>query len=309
MDVLSDILDLLQLRGSLYFRTAFSPPWSVAVPALGRAARFHLAIQGRCTVRIGAEREIQLNPGDLIVIPGGSGHVLSDGSGGAPAMLEDVLQQSGFDGEGVLAFGGTPQPDADTKLVCGHFTFAEGADHPLLRALPSHLLVTAELRARSPWLDELIRLIAGQMFAGVPGTKASVIRLSEALFIEVIRSCADQDETLRRVLAAVGDPRIGRALGLMHRRFDQDWTLEAIAREVGMSRSRFAEQFQGLMNCAPMSYLSDLRLHQARTLLAGTGEPIQTIAQRVGYQSPAAFSRAFSNRYGHSPKAVRQSSA
>ena len=83
MDVLSDILDLLQLRGSLYFRTAFSPPWSVAVPALGRAARFHLAVQGRCSVRIGTEREVQLNPGDLIVIPGGSAHVLSDGSGGA----------------------------------------------------------------------------------------------------------------------------------------------------------------------------------------------------------------------------------
>ena len=306
MDVLSDILDLLQLRGSLYFRTAFSPPWSVAVPPLRGAARFHLAVQGRCLVRIGPDRDVYLNPGDLIVIPNGAAHVLCDGPDAAPAALEAVLQESGFDGEGVLSFGGDPRPDADTKLVCGHFTFAEGADHPLLRALPSHLLVTAELRARAPWLDELMRLISRQMFAEAPGMKASVIRLSEALFIEVIRTCADQDQGLGKIVAAVGDPRIGRALGLMHRRPDRDWTLEAIAREVGMSRSRFAEQFQGLMNCAPMSYLSDLRLHKARTLLAGTGEPIQVIARRVGYQSPAAFSRAFANRYGHSPKAARQ---
>lgn len=306
MDVLSDILDLLQLRGSLYFRTAFSPPWSVAVPPLGRAARFHLAVQGRCLVRVGEDDAVQLNSGDLILIPGGAGHVLSDGSDAKPAALDEVLQRSGFSGEGTLVFGGEARADADTKLICGHFTFAEGVDHPLLRALPPYLLVTAELRAKAPWLDELLRLIARQMFAETPGMTASVIRLSEALFIEVIRSCADQDEALGKVVAAVGDRRIGHALGLMHRRLDQDWTLEGIAREVGMSRSRFAEQFQDLMNCAPMGYLADLRLQQAKTLLAGTSEPIQTIAQRVGYQSPAAFSRAFTNRYGHSPKASRQ---
>ena len=306
MDVLSDILDLLQLRGSLYFRTAFSAPWSVAVPPLGRAARFHLAVQGRCLVRVGAEHSVQLNPGDLIVIPNGHAHVLSDGAGTAPAELEDVLRQSGFDGEGVLVYGGESRADGDTKLICGHFAFAEGTDHPLLRALPAYLLVTAEMRAQAPWLDDLMRLIARQMFNESPGMTASVIRLSEALFIEVIRSCADQDPGLRSLLTALDDPRIGRALGLMHRGLEKDWTLEGLAREVGLSRSRFAEQFQALMHCAPMTYLSDLRLDKARVLLAATTEPVQTIAQRVGYRSPAAFSRAFASRYGHSPKAVRQ---
>ncbi len=309
MDALSDILDLLELRGTMYFRTSFSPPYAVAVPRHGRAARFHLVAQGRCHVGIEDRHSVTLNTGDLILIPNGAAHVLSDVPDRPATALEDVLEQAGYSGEGVLAYGGDPRPDGDAKLICGHLNFADGVEHPLLRALPSHLLVTAELRARSPWLDELMRLITRQMFAGSPGFTASVIRLSEALFIEAVRACADQDEGLRRVITAIGDPRIGRALSLMHRDLDQDWTLDRIAREVGMSRSRFAEQFQTLMGSAPMSYLSDQRLQKAMALLSGTGEPIQRVAARVGYQSAAAFSRAFSNRYGHSPSDVRRAVA
>ena len=309
MDVLSEILDVLQLRGTLYFRTAFSAPWSVAVPSYGRAARFHLAVQGPCNVRVGDGDDVTLNTGDLIVIPNGAPHVLSDQAGRPPASLEDVLQRAGYTGEGVLVYGGGAEGEGETKLICGHLNFAEGVDHPLLRALPNYLIVTAEHRARTPWLDELMRLIARQMFAGTPGVNASVIRLTEALFIEVVRTCADQDESLRGILEAMADARIGRALSLMHRGLERDWTLDGIAREVGMSRSRFADRFHTLMGCAPMSYLADLRLQKAMSLLAGTAEPVQRIATRVGYQSPAAFSRAFASRYGHSPREARRASA
>lgn len=309
MDALSEILDVLQLRGSLYFRTAFTPPWSVAVPALGRAARFHLAVQGRCHIAIGENHAVTLEPGDMVLIPKGAAHVLRDRPGREPAPLEAVLQRAGYGGEGVLVYGGAAQAEGETKLICGHLDFAEGADHPLLRALPDCLLVTAELRARAPLLDELMRLIARQMFAEAPGATASVKRLTEALFIEVIRVCADQDPALGGILEATADPRIGRALCLMHRGLERDWTLERLAREAGMSRSRFAERFQSLIGCAPMTYLSDLRLQKARTLLAQTGEPVQRVAERVGYRSPAAFSRAFSGRFGQSPRALRQAPA
>lgn len=309
MDVLSDILDTLQLRGTLYFRTAFSSPWSVAVPAYGRSARFHLAVQGRCHICIGNDHDVVLEPGDLIIIPNGAAHTLCETPDVKPAELEDVLQQAGYTGDGVLVYGGEAAPDADTKLICGHLNFAETGDHPLLRALPPYLLVTAELRARSPWLDELMRLITRQMFADTPGTKASVIRLTEALFIEVVRTCADQDDTLRGIIEAMSDPRIGRALSLMHRQLTEDWTLASIAREVGMSRSRFADAFQTMLGCTPMGYLSDLRLQKAMTMLADTTEPIQSVAAHVGYQSPAAFSRAFSNRYGRSPREARRAAA
>jgi len=306
MDVLSDILDILQLRGTLYFRTAFSPPWSVAVPALQQAARFHLAVEGRCHVRIGADHHVVLNPGDMIVIPGGAAHTIADAPDAAAPPLEDVLQRAGYTGEGVLVYGGEADGDAETKLICGHLNFAAGASHPLLRALPDYLLVTPELRAQAPWLDELMRLITRQMFAGAPGAEASVIRLSEAMFIEVVRACAAQDQALQGVVDALADPRIGQALTLMHRRLGETWTLDRIAREIGMSRSRFAERFQSMMGCAPMSYLSDLRLQKAMNLLSASGEPVQRVAARVGYQSPAAFSRAFTSHFGCSPRDVRR---
>lgn len=306
MDVFSDILDLLQLRGTLYYRTAFTSPWGVAVPAYGRTARFHVVAQGRCHAIVAERHHVVLEPGDLIVIPNGAPHVICDTPETPPTALDDVLERSGYTGDGVLVFGGEPKGDADTKLICGHLSFAEGADHPLLRALPPCLVVSAEKRACAPWLDELIRMITRQMFAGTPGVKASVIRLSEALFIEVIRACADQDAALRGIIEAMGDPRIGRALGLMHRNLERDWTLDRIAREVGMSRSRFADRFQALMGCAPMTYLSDLRLQTARNLLTGTTDPVQRVAERVGYASPAAFARAFANRYGNSPSEVRR---
>ena len=306
MDVLSDILDLLQLSGTLYFRTAFSAPYSVAVPELAGAARFHLVVQGRCHVRVADADDVILEPGDMIVIPNGAAHVLSDEAGRPPETLDTVLQSAGYDGEGVLVYGGAAAGDADTILICGHFTFAEGADHPLLRALPAWLAVRAETRATSPWLDELMRLICRQMFADVPGTRASVIRLSEALFIEVLKACAGQNEALETLISGMNDTRIGRALGLFHRELHRGWTLESIAREVGMSRSRFADRFQRVVGCSPMTYLANLRLQKAMNLLSGTGQPIQTVAEQVGYQSPASFSRAFSSRYGCSPKDVRR---
>lgn len=310
MDVLSDVLDLLQLRGTLYFRTAFAAPFAVTVPAYGRAARFHLAVQGRCHVVIAEDEAVLLEPGDLILIPGGSPHVLCDQPDRPAAPLETVLQRAGYSGEGVLAYSEESDPTAElaaeTKLICGHLDFAAGADHPLLRALPGHLLVTAEVRAQAPWIDEIMRLIVRQMFAGPPGVTASVIRLTEALFIEVIRTCSEGDPALARIFEAMNDPRIGRALSLMHRSLQQDWTLERLAREVGMSRSRFAERFQSLVGVAPMSYLAELRLQKAANLLAGSVTPIQQVAAEVGYRSPAAFTRAFANRYGKSPRAARQ---
>ena len=310
MDALSDILDLLQLRGTLYFRTAFSPPWSVAVPAYGRAARFHLAAQGRCHMRIGADGDaVALNPGDMIVIPNGAAHVLSDRPDAAPAPLETVLERSGYGGDGLLVYGGEPRAEADTKLICGHFDFAGRGDHALLRALPDHLLGTAEVRLAAPWLDELMRLITRRMFAGEPGFATSVMRLSEALFIEVIRACAGQDPALAKMIEGLADPRIGRALSRMHREIEPGWTLDSLAAAAGMSRSRFADRFQALMGTAPMAYLTDLRLQKALQLLTGTAEPIQAVAARVGYQSPAAFSRAFANRYGRSPRDVRRDAA
>lgn len=305
MDVLDDILGTLDLKGALYFRTDFSAPWAVTVPDLAQAARFHLVIQGRCHVAFPSGASVDLGPGDLVLIPRGRSHVLADDAGRTAAPLETVLESVGYDGQGVLVVGGG-DPHAATQMVCGHFTFRHGADHPILRALPDHLLTTASMRARQPWLDETLRLVAQRVFSDVIGSSATVTRLSEVVFIELLRAGIAQSADLRSILEAFRDHQIGRALQLIHARPSEAWTVESLAAEVGMSRSRFAERFRDLMAVGPIAYLADWRLQKALSLLGDTRSSVQQVASQTGYQSSAAFTRAFSGKFGLAPTEYRR---
>ena len=308
LDILNDILDTLDLQGVFYFRTDFSAPWAVEVPDLAQAARFHLVVQGTCHARFASGAEVDLMPGDLVLIPRGRGHVLSDRADRAAAALETVLDQSGYDGQGVLVVG-QGDPRAATQLICGHFTFRQGADHPLLRALPEFLLTSAALRAKEPWLDEMLRLVTRQVFSQEIGAPASVTRLSEIVFIELLRVGIAQSPGLKSVLEAFRDRQIGRALELIHAEPGNAWTVESLANEVGMSRSRFAERFSDLMGQGPMAYLSDWRLQKALALLDRSRQSVQKIAVQTGYRSPAAFTRAFAGKFGLPPTEYRRNIA
>ena len=308
LDILNDILDTLDLQGVFYFRTDFSAPWAVEVPDLAQAARFHLVVPGTCHARFASGAEVDLMPGDLVLIPRGRGHVLSDRADRAAAALETVLDQSGYDGQGVLVVG-QGDPRAATQLICGHFTFRQGADHPLLRALPEFLLTSAALRAKEPWLDEMLRLVTRQVFSQDIGAPASVTRLSEIVFIELLRVGIAQSPGLKSVLEAFRDRQIGRALELIHAEPGNAWTVESLATEVGMSRSRFAERFSDLMGQGPMAYLSDWRLQKALALLDRSRQSVQKIAVQTGYRSPAAFTRAFAGKFGLPPTEYRRNIA
>lgn len=309
MDVLDDILDTLALKGALYFRTACTPPWAVAVPDYAAAARFHLVVQGSCHVGFDSGASVTLGPGDLVLIPRGRGHVLADRAGRPAPALETVLRESGYRGDGVLVVG-DGDPRASTQLICGHFSFRAGADHPLLRAMPEYLTVGAGQRAREPWLDEMLRLIARKMFAGDIGSTAAVTRLSEIVFIELLRVGVDQCDALKRLIDAFGDRQIGQALQLMHGEPGRAWTVDGLAAAVGMSRSRFAERFRDLVGQGPMAYLADWRLQRALALLERRPAcSVQQVASQTGYSSPAAFSRAFSGKFGVAPTAYRRRSA
>lgn len=303
-DILSDIFETIRLRGALYFRTDYSAPWAVTVPLLSNAARFHLVIQGRCHVELASGRSVDLGPGDLILIPRGLPHVLADQPGRAPAPLERVIQESGYDGRGTFILG-KGDPAAATQMVCGHLGFAEGADHPLLRALPEVIVMSPADRARNSLLDETLRLMVRRVFTDGLGKSAAITRLSEVFFIESIRASVEQCPELARIIAAMTDVHVGRALELIHQAPGRAWTVESLALEVGMSRSRFAERFSDLVGDGPMGYLADWRLQQALALLAKPRASVQEIAAKVGYQSPAAFTRAFTQKFGAPPSEFR----
>ena len=305
MDILGDVFSTLRLRGALYFRTDLSGPFAVKVPELGRAARFHLVVQGVCLVRVGSGETVTLHAGDLILVPAGRDHTLSDAPCDAAPDLETVLSDAGYDGRGVLTVG-DGDPAAATQMVCGHLTFRDGADHPLLRALPDSLVTRSADRAKEPWLDEILRLITRRIFLPTPGSEAAVIRLSEALFIELIRFSAQQHPAMASLIAAVEDPQIGRSLTAIHERADANWTVQSLAAEAGMSRSRFAERFRTLIGMSPMGYLSEWRLQKALAMLDESRCSVQQVAARTGYQSPAAFTRAFAAKFGAPPSEYRR---
>lgn len=304
MDLLSDILDSLSLQGQLYFRTCFNSPWSIGVPTYAKAIRFHYALQGECYVRAGNEEPVYLRQGDLVLVPAGAAHVISDTPERRPVELEAVMQDSGYTGLGTFIVGAGSK-NAATQLMCGHFSFAEGSSHPLLRSLPSIIHVSASIRSSTFWLDEALRLMARQMADDNPGSMAVVRRMSEIIFIETVRSCASQAKQLGGLMEALSDPKISRAIQAMHRDVSIQWTVEALAGEAAMSRSRFAARFQELVGCGPLTYLSEWRLQKACAMLRNGTVSIQEIAGRIGYQSPAAFTRAFANMFGESPTSFR----
>ncbi len=305
MDILDDILATLDLRGALYFRSDFSSPWSVRVPELAHAARFHFVVQGECHVLVADTYRVHLATGDLILVPRGRSHILADREAEEAPALEQVLEQSGYDGRGVLVVGAGDEAAA-TRTVCGHFTFRQGADHPLLRALPDYIVLTSDERVRHPLLDQILGLIAERLFGEVMGSEAAVIRMSEIVFIELLRVGIGQDTRLREILEGFRDKHIGQALNLIHEDPAQAWSVESLASAAGMSRSRFAEYFSAKMGVGPMAYLTDWRLQKALPLLGDVRISVQQVAGKVGYKSPASFSRAFTTKFGMSPSDYRR---
>lgn len=307
MDILSDIFETVQLRGTLYFRTDFSHPWGVTVPPLGRATRFHYVLAGSCWLQLGEAAPVQLNRGDFVLVPGGLSHILTSAPDQSAPPLEALLYEANYQGDGYLVLpGGDPQ--AGTQLVCGHFSFARGADHPLLRAMPDRIIITAADRERRRWLSAVLDLLATTIFHDPHAPVGVVRRLSEVVLLEALRSAEDEAPEVRRMIAGFADPRVGRAIALIHREPERAWTIDSLAREAAMSRTRFAARFRALIGTTPIAYLSEWRLQRAAALLASSSRPVGEIAHACGYTNAASFARAFAERFGETPNRFRQSS-
>ncbi|MBA4047737.1 MAG: AraC family transcriptional regulator [Sphingomonas sp.] len=299
-DVLDDILDTVELRAALYFWGEFRPPFGLRVPALENAARFHLNIVGECVVELADGQSVRLDAGDLVLVPNGAPHRILGTPDDPCMLLDDAYAVAGFTGDGPFLLGDGP-PDAACQLICGHFGFAAGADHPLLHAVPELLHITAAERATQSLLDDLVGLISQRMIAGGAGAMASVTRLSEALFIEILRFAAAKHPMMTTMMRAITDPQIGHALRLIHNDIAKGWTVESLGSAVGMSRSRFAERFRELVGTTPMGYIAEWRLQRALRFLNVQRSSVKAVATQVGFQSAAAFTRAFTTRFGQSP--------
>lgn len=307
MDVLSDILRTLKVQGSLYFRTAFSPPWGVQVQRYGKVARFHLVTRGSCWVRVeNVEQPIYLERGDLIVIPHGAEHHLLDDLATVPTAVDDVIRQSGFNGQGALVWGEKPTAEP-TCLVCGHFSLVAERGVLLHRSLPQFIHVPHTKALNYGWLDDTMKFIVHEAEEDEPGGHAIVNRLSEIIFIQAIRRFVSSVRQEKGLLAALSDERIRNALEAFHKEPGQPWTVEKLAHAAGMSRTIFSQRMREVLEMSPMEYVTLWRIELAHEALAERRGSVREIAESLGYQSLSAFTRNFKKQFGRGPGEVRRS--
>jgi AraC-like DNA-binding protein len=302
LDVLSDVLGTLRLQGQVFCATQFSAPWGLLMPR-SSLAHFHVVERGEAWLRLQRDQTaVSLASGELVILPHGSGHVLSDSRTTRPVRLDELLaRQSG--GERVRRHGGS---GPETHLICGAFRFENAPDNPILSLLPPVIRIGARDDHAAEWLAPTLALLAGEARRGQEGSSVIVTRLTEVIFVQAMRVwIAQQPAGHGGWLGALRDPQIGTALALIHRSPEQDWSVATLARQVGMSRSTFAARFRSLVQAAPLAYLSRWRLNLAASLLRDDRMTVSAVTERVGYESEAAFSKAFKRHFGVPPRAYR----
>jgi AraC-like DNA-binding protein len=308
MDLLSDILAHMQLSGTLYFRTSFTSPWSIKVPAFENVARFHFAHKGRCFVRVDGETEpVMLEQGDLIIIPRGAAHTMycDPKNEDRVVMLDKVVEQSGYTGSGTLVYGELGS-DHETQLICGHFSFAEHANHLLIDALPAYIHIQNYGEAAGHWMENTLRIIGTEAGRAQMGGDLIALKMSEIIFAQALRAYLSSEGADRPVMSGFADPNISRVLTAVHKDPAHPWALEGLARIAGLSRTSFATRFAKCMTVTPMGYITNWRMQVASQKLIGSDDPIVKIAEDVGYQSEAAFSRVFKKHHMSAPATYRR---
>ncbi|MCV2866643.1 AraC family transcriptional regulator [Albidovulum sediminicola] len=309
LDLLSDILTRLSFRGTLYFRTSFTEPWGVRVPALRHVARFHFAHRGEALVRVaGQAAPVVLAQGDLVIIPHGAAHVLSCRHTGPEEALplDDVLTRSEFPGYGTLVWGGEDKL-RDTQLICGHFALAEGSRHLLFDRLPPIIHLRGYGDEAGPWLEATLKVIGAEAGGTRLGGDLIALKMSEAIFAQAIRAHIEQSAAGGEGVAGFADPQLARALEAFHQRPAANWSVADMAREAGLSRTGFAERFTTLLGVTPMAYVTAWRMQIAREALSARGLSVAEAAEISGYASESAFSRVFKKEIGASPASFRLS--
>lgn len=321
MDVLSEVLQTVRLNGAIFFDMVFFSPWVGQSPAASAIAgsvmphaehviNFHFLIEGSCWAEMtdGLTEPIKLGAGDLIIYPRGDANVLSS----HPGMRADpdlamyyrpndrqlpfVLHQTGSSGE-------------RCHFVCGYFGCDAHPFNPLLDALPRMLHMQYAPMSGS-WVSDLLRLACAESGRARSGGEIILAKASELMFVEAIRDHIEHlPEGSSGWLSGLRDPHVGMALQLIHANTSDEMTLSMLARRVGLSRSTFADRFSNFLGVGPMHYLARWRMQLATRLLEQAGVSVAQAGAEVGYESEAAFNRAFKRCVGIPPGEWRRNRA
>ncbi len=302
-DPLGETLHLLRLTGSLYCRSDLTAPWGIDLPAFEGCMMFHVVTAGRCRLEVEGAEPRWLEKGSLALVPHGVGHrMLSDPDARADPLFDIPVEQISERYE-IMRHGGGGE---FTQTICVVVRFDHVAAEDLVPLLPRVLQIDTWGDDDDGWLHSTLRFISREAKELRPGGETVITRLADILVIQMIRSWIDSaPEADQGWLAALRDEQLGRALISIHREPEKDWTVASLAHEVGMSRTAFSARFTQLVGRSAMRYVTQWRLRLARTHLRETSEPLSVVANRVGYESEAAFCRAFKKMFGVPPGSFR----
>ena len=324
-DILSDVLRSVSLRGVLYYYVSGSRSWVAEAPASREIAatvmpdsehvmEYHVLIRGSCWGAVVGEPPVRLETGDIVLFPHGDPHVMSSAPGmRAPgsSQLEPKPEQLPFTlhlDAAEVRVGIAPDELCDTTLVCGFLGCDLRPFNPLIATLPRLMHLRAQ--GGQDWIGQFMLQAVAESKNKRPGGEAMLERMSEMMFIDAVRRYVEAlPQDSRGWLAGLRDRFVGRALALMHDAPQVPWTVDELGRRVGLSRSALHERFAEMVGQPPMQYLANWRIQAGASLLRDSSATVAWIAQEVGYESGAAFARAFKRLVGKSPAAWRQQMA
>ena len=299
---LDDVRDVLRVRGSMMANLRGSGTWGLKLPRTSRAT-LHVVTAGSCWVRVPNEAPRELLAGDLVLLPTGAAHTIASDPGAAMRTWASVAkEQSGNPAHECVVGGG----GSSTHAICAGFTYDRDVAQPLLSLLPPMLFLSGQTTTDDSPVQATLRVLRHELNTRSSGSATVIDRLIDVLFVQVIRAWTRSEQSAGTSwLHALRDPLVARALAVMHARPATPWTIDALAREVSMSRATFTRRFTALVGEAPLAYLTRWRMDLAARQLRETNNAVSSIAHGVGYTSEFAFSRAFTRLRGVAPGRYR----
>lgn len=318
MDALSEILRIIKLDSAIYLNGEFSEPWCLATPEARQMAHmlrpgsgqiiiYHLLCEGQAYVQLPDQARVTLTAGDLITFPHGHGHLLGGGSRMTPVDVCETLPTVLESGLELMRFGGG---GATCRFICGFLGYDAQLSQSIFGGLPPLIKVNIRDDASGQWLENSLKFSVAQASKDEAGADAMLTKLSEVLFAETLRRfIRDLPEGETGWLAGTRDLEVGKALTLIHQQHAHPWTVAELARKSGLSRTVLSERFRHFLGEPPMTYLTRWRLRLGARSLGTTSHSVAQIAIEAGYESEAAFNRAFKREYGLPPARYRKANS
>lgn len=302
-DAVSELLTALTVRSSVYCLSELRAPWGFQVDGTN-VAKFHLVLDGRCWLLADDASPVRLTAGELVILPRGERHTVCDELNSVVVGLDLIIAGHPLDDQYRLSYGGS---GARTRLLCGGFALGGASPAPLLEMLPAVLRLDAVDTGVIDWLAPVLGLARQEADQASPGAPAMFAKLADVFLAQALRTyLIEKDRAGSLRLAPLADPQIGAAVALIRDQSARPWTVQALARQVGMSRTLFSTRFRAAVGESPMRHVARVRLGQAAEYLTTTRLSVDAIARRTGYGNSAALSKAFKREYETSPGQYRE---